>query len=117
MTDEQTRSVSASACGDERTVGRRCALLYQCRKAADKVHACRIGGTVERTRGFQHPVSAQRAACNGDRCDGYALIDDGDAQFFFDFLADRNEPFSALGDFVIDARRKNVRVIGSAVEQ
>ncbi len=89
LTDEQTKSVSASARGMDAMSSRSPALkalLYERAIAADKVDADRLGSTIKCLGVFDRIAAADRDE-HRDRSNADALINDGNTVFFRDLLA------------------------------
>ena len=86
LTEEQTRSVTASASGR----GRR-ALLDERGESADEVDADLRRGAVERARYFHVVVRLAAGRRYRDRRHGNSLIDYRDAELERDFVADAHE--------------------------
>ena len=77
------------------------ALFYERGVAADEVHAG-FGCRAVECASDVHGVSLDAGGDEGDRGDGDALVDNRNAEFGLDALADLDELASAAGDVVVD---------------
>ena len=102
---------------DEHAVAVREALLDEGREAADEVDADFLGRTVHRLSDRHVRVRLAGIGCDGDWCDGDALVDDGDAVFRLDVLTRLDEKFRRLRDLVVHVLAELVDVRMRAVAQ
>ena len=102
---------------DQDAVALAVAFLHQRGKAADEIHPERTGGLVERTRESHVIVVVRRASHQRHRRDGDSFVDDRNAEFEFELIADRDQIFGIAADFLVDPAPRFFSVRIAAVEQ